>query len=73
MSDYANPHAAEAHHAASPISIGWVVLASVICGIGVLLTWAWLYTFDWLFFPGIALTIIGTMMFFSERAGLDHA
>jgi hypothetical protein len=74
MSEYGgapDPH--HSHVAKSPISVGWVVLASVLCGLGLVGVWWWLETFDWLFFPSIVLVIGGAMMFLSDRAGLDHA
>jgi hypothetical protein len=77
MSEYGGPSAghghAESHVERSPISIGWVVLASLVCGAGIFLVWYWLETFDWLYFPGLVLVIVGAMMFMNDRAGLDHA
>ncbi len=59
--------------AKSPISVGWVVLAALMCGFGLFLVWLFITTFDWIYFPGAALVILGAIMFLSERAGLDHA
>jgi hypothetical protein len=73
MAEYASSPAGEAHHAVSPISVPWVVLASLVCGVGIFLVWFWLETFNWIFFPGIVAVIVGAMMFMSDRAGLDHA
>jgi hypothetical protein len=73
MSGYGGPSVGHGHVERSPISVGWVILASVLCGIGLILVWEWLTTFDWVYFPGAALVIIGALMFLNDRAGLDHA
>jgi hypothetical protein len=61
------------HHAVSPISVPWVVVASVLCGLGLLLLWMWLTTFQWIWFSGVIPILVGGLMFFNDRAGLDHA
>lgn len=74
MSEYGGePVGVHGHVEKSPISVGWVILAAVLCGIGLFLVWFWLSTFDWIYFPGVALVFIGGIMFFNHRAGLDHA
>jgi hypothetical protein len=73
MSEYAGASAPHGQVERSPISVGWVILASVICGIGLIGVWWYVTTFDWLYFPSIVLVIGGAMMFLSDRAGLDHA
>jgi lipoprotein signal peptidase len=70
MSEYGEAHG---HVERSPISVGWVVLASLVCGAGIFFLWLWLDTFDWLYFPGFVLVIVGAIMFLNDRAGLDHA
>lgn len=73
MSGYGAPSEPPAHHAVSPISVPWVVLASVLCGLGLLLVWMWLTTFQWVYFTGIIPVFVGGLMFLNDRAGLDHA
>ena len=73
MSDYGSASGGHGHVQKSPISVAWVVLAAVLGGLGIFLVFEWLYTFDWVFFPGIALVIGSTLMFLNSRAGLDHA
>jgi hypothetical protein len=73
MSEYGDAPEPHGHVVKSPISVGWVVAASVICGLGLVGVWWWVTTFDWLFFPSIFLVIGGAMMFLNDRAGLDHA
>jgi hypothetical protein len=74
MTEYgAEPVGVHGHVEKSPISLAWVILASLLCGGGLFLIWFWLTTFDWLYFSGIALAVVGGLMFFNHRAGLDHA
>jgi hypothetical protein len=78
MSEYggaSEPHSGppHAHVEKSPISVGWVVLAAVLCGLGLVGVWWWVTTFNWLFFPSIVLVFGGGLMFFNDRAGLDRA
>jgi|HubBroStandDraft_1064217.scaffolds.fasta_scaffold28026_3 hypothetical protein len=73
MSEYGAASEVHTHHVSSPISVPWVVLASVLCGVGLTLVWEWLTTFQWIWFSGVVLVFIGAMMFLNDRAGLDHA
>jgi hypothetical protein len=73
MSDYGGPRPEAVHdHAASPISVPWVVLAALCMGGGIFLIAYWLLTaFNWLWFSGFPLATIGGVMLLSRRAGLD--
>jgi len=73
MAEYAHASEEHADHAASPISVPWVVLASVLCALGLVLIWEWLTTFMWIFFLGPFVVLAGAVMFLNHRAGLDHA
>ena len=73
MSEYAVAPEDHAHHVSSPISVPWVVLASVLCGVGLLSVWEWLTTFAWVYFAGPLLVLAGFLLLFSDRAGLDRA
>ena len=77
MSDYGTAPSHETAHGAahdvSPISVPWVVFASVVCGVGITLMWQFVTTFNFLYFLGAPLVIAGGLMFFNDRAGLDHA
>ncbi|HEV8050180.1 MAG TPA: hypothetical protein VGP88_06260 [Thermoplasmata archaeon] len=61
------------HDAPNSISVPFVLLASVLMGIGLMLIFTWLITFDWLFFPGVLVVAIGAFMMLSPRMGSDHA
>ncbi|MCI4365496.1 MAG: hypothetical protein L3K10_05490 [Thermoplasmata archaeon] len=74
MSGYGTPPAAVSHgHVSSPISVPWVVLSAVLVGVGLFFVWWWVTTFDWLYFLGVAPCVLGGLMLFSRRAGLDSA
>jgi len=74
MSGYGGAHSAPPHgHVRSPISVLWVVLSALLIGGGLFLLAYWLVTFNWLFFSGIAPCVLGGLMLFSPRAGLDSA
>jgi membrane-bound ClpP family serine protease len=60
-------------HERSPISVGWVILAAVLIGIGLTLLAYFFLTFNLLYFVGIAPCVIGGLMLFDRRAGLDSA
>ena len=57
----------------SPISIPWVIVASLLAGLGVFSMVLWLYTFQWIYFGGILPILTGTLMMFDRRAGADSA
>ncbi|HTT72958.1 MAG TPA: hypothetical protein VMG99_02235 [Thermoplasmata archaeon] len=57
----------------SPISIPWVVLSAVLCGGGLFMVSYWLLTQQWVWFSGVAVVIVGALMFLSPRMGWDHA
>jgi len=74
MSEYGDAHSRGAKsHVRSPISVAWVVLASVLIGVGLAVLFYWLYTFDLRYTFGIAFVVAGGLMLFDHRAGLDHA
>ncbi|MGP8071920.1 MAG: hypothetical protein ACLPZM_02185 [Thermoplasmata archaeon] len=74
MSGYGDAHhAAGQSHVRSPINVGWVVLAAVLIGVGLgLIAW-WLYEYNLEYSFGIVLVVVGGLMLFNRRAGLDHA
>jgi hypothetical protein len=74
MSEYGTATEEHAHHVSSPISVPWVVGASVISGVGVLSLWQGVTTLGWYYFVGGSLLVLlGILMFLNDRAGLDHA
>lgn len=74
MSEYGPAHEERAHHVSSPISVPWVILASLIAAGGLLLLWQGATTLAWYYFVGGSLLVlIGFLMLMNDRAGLDHA
>lgn len=58
---------------AGTISIPWIVLSAVLCGVGLGALAYWFLTGNWIYFAGVAPVIVGALMFLSPRAGPDHA
>jgi hypothetical protein len=74
MPEYSVGGQEHAHHVASPISVTWVVLASLICALGlVLLFWGALMESWPYFIAGPFCVFVGMVMLLNRRAGLDHA
>lgn len=74
MSGYGGAHSAPTDsHVSGPISVGWVVFSAVLIGAGLFMLAYWLLTFNWFYFLGIASCVLGGLMLFSRRAGLDSA
>jgi hypothetical protein len=74
MSAHATMPDGHPHHVSSPISVPWVIVASLAAAAGLLLLWQAVTTMNPLYFlGGPILVLIGTLMFLNDRAGLDHA
>jgi len=73
MSEYAGPDGTEKAVHRVPISIPFVVLAAVLCGLGLLSLSYWLITFTWVLLAGVVPLAVGAYMLFTPRAGWDHA
>lgn len=77
MSGTRNEHLSEGGtHAGSEIahvSVPWIVCAAVLCGIGLFLLSYWLTYFYWPAFSGAAFVLVGALLLFNRRTGLDHA
>jgi hypothetical protein len=74
MSEYSVHAPDHAHHVSSPISVPWVVVASILCSVGLTLLWWGLMTISWPYFVvGPLVVLAGTVMLLNPRAGWDHA
>lgn len=73
MAEHAAGPGAHGAAATGRISIPWVLLAAVLSGLGLFLVTFWLLTGDWVYFVGIPIVIVGCLMFFSPRMGIEHA
>jgi hypothetical protein len=58
---------------AGEISIPWIVLSALLCGVGLFALAYWFLTENWLYFAGLVPVIVGALMFLSPRMGPDHA
>lgn len=72
MPEYSHGHAHEPV-VASPISVPFVILASLLIGGGIFSLDYWLITQNWLWFLGWAPLLAGGLMLFSPKAGVNRA
>jgi len=74
MPEYATPAEDHVHHLASPISVTWVVLASLVCAAGIFFLFWGGFMESWPYFiVGPLCVFVGFVMLLHPRAGLDHA
>jgi hypothetical protein len=78
MSYHDAPARGAASADAGSISIPWVILASLVCGVGLWLIAFWLINLTgaasgWIYFLGVPVLIVGAIMFLNPRMGPDHA
>ncbi|MCI4346617.1 MAG: hypothetical protein L3K07_07720 [Thermoplasmata archaeon] len=73
MGEYVSVHDLEREevHAGS-ISVPYVIAAALMMGAGLFLVAAWVLTFDWVYFSGVALATAGFLMILHPLAGSDH-
>lgn len=74
MSEYGGAKAA--HPTPAPeasVSVPFIVLASVLCGLGLFGTAYWLVTFHWWAFLSLAPLIVGAYLLFTRGTGPDRA
>jgi hypothetical protein len=62
-----------AHAAGDTQSIPWVIGAALLMGLGLFLISTWILTFNFLFFAGFPILIVGALMILDPRMGADHA
>ncbi len=73
MSEYATAVGGHAAHDVSPISVLWVLAASLLLAGGQFMIFWWLYTFNLRYFEGPFLVLAAVFMFLHPRAGWDHS
>ncbi len=54
------------------LSVPFLVVAALLIGAGLFSAMVWLVTFQWIWFAGLGLLVIGAIMLFSSRAGADR-
>lgn len=72
-SGYGTRRSAHAPTGPDPQSIAWVVGAALLMGAGLFLISTWIITFDFVYFVGFGVLLVGALMILSPRMGADHA
>ncbi|MGI0139896.1 MAG: hypothetical protein ACREBT_01910 [Thermoplasmata archaeon] len=75
MSSYGEEHSSSDHHS-PPIrgsTLGWIILAAVLCGIGLLMTWWYITFFQMIYLVGPVFVLAGSVIFFHTWSGPDSA
>lgn len=70
---HGSTHGAHGSGAPNALSVPWVLLASILMGVGIFLISAWLITFNLLYSVGVFVVLAGFLMTFDPRMGSDHA
>lgn len=73
MSEYRSEETRGHVPAANSLSVPFLVLSSVLCGVGLFGMALWLVTFNWLFFASVLPLIGGAIMLFTRGTGSDKA
>jgi len=73
MSEYPSGERHESSSAVAPLSIPYLVLSSVLCGVGLFGMALFLVTFNWLYFTALIALVLGAYMLFTRGTGPDHA
>lgn len=63
------PHA----HSTNTLSIPFVIGATLLAVLGTISVLFFVITFQWIYFLGVVPAVVGALLFFSPRAGSDHA
>jgi len=73
MSEY--PSGDRQEHAAgtSTLSVPFLLLSSILIGVGLAGLAYWLVTFDWVYFASVIPLVLGAYMLFTRGTGPDRA
>ena len=72
MAEYSSAH--EAHsRPRSTLSIPFLLLSALLCGVGISGMAYWLLTQEWLYFASLLPLVIGAYMLFTRGTGPDRA
>ena len=72
MAEYPSAHEAHPRHR-STLSIPFLLLSAVLCGVGIFGTAYWLVTQNWFLFASLIPLVIGAYMLFTRGTGPDRA
>ena len=73
MSEYRSGGRQEEAPAANTVSVPFLVLSSILVGVGLAGMAYWLVTFDWLYFASVIALALGAYMLFTRGTGPDRA
>jgi len=73
MSEYSHGDHPEPVSAAPSLSVPYLLLSTLLCGVGLFGMALYLVTFDWLFFAAVIPLVVGAYMLFTRGTGPDHA
>ncbi len=73
MSEYPAREGATLDSQSGHVSVPLVIVAALLCGLGLLGIFYWLYTFNFLYFPSILVLAGGAYLLFTRASGPDHA
>ncbi|MGA8710454.1 MAG: hypothetical protein WB786_04390 [Thermoplasmata archaeon] len=73
MSEYGSEKGSAHPSAPSSLSVPFLVLASVLIGLGMAGMAYWLVTFQWLYFASVIPLVLGALMLFARGTGPDRA
>ncbi|MGI0055417.1 MAG: hypothetical protein ACREBZ_06870 [Thermoplasmata archaeon] len=75
MSFFGEEHASPEEHS-PPIrrgTLGWIILAAILCGIGLLMIWWYITFFELIYLVGVLFVLAGSVIFFHTWSGPDSA
>jgi len=73
MSAHATVEPSASEHAGARRDALLTIVAAIVCGLGIFGVFYWLYTFDWIYFPSVALVMLGCYLLFTRITGPDQA
>jgi hypothetical protein len=73
MSEYRSEGSTTHTPATNSLSVPFLVLAAVLCGVGLFGMALWLVTFNWFYFASLVPLIGGALMLFTRGTGSDRA
>jgi hypothetical protein len=73
MLEYGRPEGTPSENAAGSVSIPYLLLAALLCGVGLFGMAFWLVTQNWLYFASLIPLVLGAVMLFMRGTGPDHA
>ena len=73
MSEFPSGDRREPGSAVASVSVPYLVLSALLCGVGLFGMALYLVTFSWLFFTSLIPLVLGAYMLFTRGTGPDRA